>query len=56
MGFSTSGKLQSHFVDMHANQGQAEDYDEVEYVEEEVSWHWEDMHGSQASLIRAPWD
>lgn len=36
VGFSTSGKLQDHFVDMHGSEGFGEDYDEVEYVEEEV--------------------
>ena len=31
MGFASSGKLQSHFVDMHSGQGQVDDYDTVEY-------------------------
>ena len=31
VGFASSGKLQSHFVDMHSGQGQVDDYDIVEY-------------------------
>ena len=36
VGFGTSGKLQNHFIDMHSGQGLIDDYDVVEYVEEEV--------------------
>ena len=31
VGFVSSGKLQSHFVDMHSGQGQVDDYDTVDY-------------------------
>lgn len=39
VGFGSQGQLQSHFLDMHSGQGQVDhdDYDVVEYVEEEVS-------------------
>lgn len=39
VGFATSGKLQNHFVDMHSGQDQAmaDDYEEVEYMEDDVS-------------------
>ena len=31
VGFASSGKLQSHFVDMHSGEGLVDDYDIVEY-------------------------
>ena len=31
VGFVSSGKLQSHFVDIHSGQGQVDDYDTVDY-------------------------
>ena len=30
VGFASSGKLQSHFVDVHSGQGQVDGYDTVE--------------------------
>ena len=39
VGFGCQGQLQNHFLEMHSGQGQVnlDDYDEVEYVETEVS-------------------
>ena len=37
VSFGTSGKLQNHFVDMHSGQGVVDDYDVIDYVEDEVS-------------------
>ncbi len=37
VAFGTTANLQHHFMDMHSGQGQMDDYDVVEFVEEEVS-------------------
>ena len=36
VGFGSSAKLQSHFVDMHSGQGLVDDYDVIENLDEEV--------------------